>query len=725
MELFLARPAYQKYAFDLNLFDPSKPDSFTSKLAMRQFVAHINDIRKTSKPPQEPMQAGELNALVLIQQAFHIILEHYFEQNGLQIRNTLIATLMSGLAPARYQQTLLEYVQQFPPLEVLQNISSPYTWLSQPGQEAHLMDEVLINWLHNQNPAAEQFFELFDRSNLSEKTAYDQMLDGMQFFFQKQPGIGPENKDLISFLREPALLSPRSFLEQLEYIRSHWGFILGDFIRQILGGMDVLREEQKASFLGPGPSFVPVYPGQSRIGQEAQDAFAGLDEVERFSPDSDWMPRVVMIAKNAYVWLNQLSRQYGRQIDRLDQVPDETLAQLAEAGFSGLWLIGLWERSTASQRIKQLCGNPDAVASAYSLRRYQIAERLGGEAAWYDLSRRCSHYDIRLASDMVPNHMGIDSDWVFEHPEWFIGQEHSPFPVYQFNGPDLSERSDISLNIDDHYYDRSDAAVVFKLHNHKTGKDRYIYHGNDGTSMPWNDTAQLNYLLPEVREAVIQTILDVARKFSIIRFDAAMTLTKKHYQRLWFPQPGSGGDIPSRSDHALTKEEFDQAMPEEFWREVVERVAKEVPDTLLLAEAFWLMEGYFVRTLGMHRVYNSAFMNMMRDEENAKYRLLIKNTLTYDPEILKRYVNFMNNPDEKTAVEQFGKGDKYFGICTVMSTMPGLPMFGHGQIEGYTEKYGMEYYRPYWDETPDWGLCRTSPQSDLSTFAPPPHFCQR
>ena len=55
---------------------------------------------------------------------------------------------------------------------------------------------------------------------------------------------------------------------------------------------------------------------------------------------------------------------------------------------------------------------------------------------------------------------------------------------------------------------------------------------------------------------------------------------------------------------------------------MVDRVAAEAPDTLLLAEAFWLMEGYFVRTLGMHRVYNSAFMNMMRDEENAKYRLV-------------------------------------------------------------------------------------------------------
>jgi hypothetical protein len=28
-------------------------------------------------------------------------------------------------------------------------------------------------------------------------------------------------------------------------------------------------------------------------------------------------------------------------------------------------------------------------------------------------------------------------------------------------------------------------------------------------------------------------------------------------------------------------------------------------------------------------------------------------------------------------------------------------MFGHGQVEGFTEKYGMEYYRPRYDETPD------------------------
>ena len=76
------------------------------------------------------------------------------------------------------------------------------------------------------------------------------------------------------------------------------------------------------------------------------------------------------------------------------------------------------------------------------------------------------------------------------------------------------------------------------------------------------------------------------------------------------------------------------------------------------------------------------------------------------PEVLKRFVNFMNNPDERTAIEQFGKGDKYYGAAMMMVTMPGLPMFGHGQIEGFTEKYGMEYRKAYWDEQVDEEMVR-------------------
>ena len=341
------------------------------------------------------------------------------------------------------------------------------------------------------------------------------------------------------------------------------------------------------------------------------------------------------------------------------------------------------------------------MASAYSLYDYVIAADLGGQPALEVLRDKCRRRGIRLSADMVPNHTGIYSRWVQEHPDWFVQIDYPPYPSYSFNGPDLSYASHISIHIEDGYWRRSDAGVVFKLYEHHTGRTRYIYHGNDGTSIPWNDTAQLNYLIPEVREAVIRTIIHVARNFPIIRFDAAMTLAKKHYQRLWFPQPGLGGGVPSRAEHAMSREEFDRVFPVEFWREVVDRVAAEAPDTLLLAEAFWLMEGYFVRTLGMHRVYNSAFMNMLKMEENAKYRQTVKNVLEFNPEVLKRFVNFMNNPDERTAVEQFGKEGKYIGAAVLLVTMPGLPMVGHGQVEGFHEKYGMEYRRAYWDETPD------------------------
>jgi hypothetical protein len=90
------------------------------------------------------------------------------------------------------------------------------------------------------------------------------------------------------------------------------------------------------------------------------------------------MPRLVLLAKNTLVWLDQLSKQYKKPITRLDQIPDEELDLLASRGFTGLWLIGLWERSQASARIKQMCGNPDAVSSAYSLARYEIANEIGG-----------------------------------------------------------------------------------------------------------------------------------------------------------------------------------------------------------------------------------------------------------------------------------------------------------------------------------------------------------
>jgi hypothetical protein len=692
--------ARTRYRFDEILFAPIGKTMIQDFHAARIFAQQMNQERNLVSYPEQAVYAGQINAVALIHGITQYLFQLYCEQQNPKILHDALDRLNDKFSDAVVDDALLKLIDEFPPLAVSRRMTGPSDYLTgstngKPNREI-ILEELLMLWLANVNPAFSRFLELFGDDALEFQTKYPHIVAELHEFFDQvatQPSLKksnfPAGENIIHFLLSPVRASPNSLDGQLAFILAQWDTLISVYAFRLLRGLDLIKEEHKPTFGGgPGPTYVPQFT-------------TAEFEPERFTPDRDWMPNLVMIAKNSYVWLDQLSKKYGREINRLDQIPDEELDQLARWGFTGLWLIGLWERSKASQTIKQRMGNPEAVASAYSLFGYQIAADLGGDEACNDLRQRAWRRGIRLASDMVPNHVGIDGQWVIEHPDWFVSLNYPPFPSYTFNGPNLSWDQRVGIYLEDHYYDKSDAAVVFKRVDQWTGDTRFVYHGNDGTTMPWNDTAQLNYLHPDVREAMIQTILHIARQFPIIRFDAAMTLVKRHFQRLWFPEPGTGGAIPSRAEHGLTKAQFDAAMPEEFWREVVDRAAVEAPDTLLLAEAFWLMEGYFVRTLGMHRVYNSAFMNILRDEENVKYRTVMKNTLEFDPEILKRYVNFMNNPDERTAVDQFGKDGKYFGVCMLMVTMPGLPMFGHAQIEGFAEKYGMDYRRAYWDEKPD------------------------
>jgi glycosidase len=689
-EFHVSRKARQKYLFDEALFALNGNVVLADFAAARRFAENMTKVRVQIIP------ASEVNAMGLIDEILHILVRQYEKQDP--------GVMQRALDHIRKDAdiTLLKFTEEFPPLTVYRGEIEAGVYLDletagRPNRQSTL-EEMLLLYLANANSALEPYRELFDDEELRRTTAYEAVISGLQIFFTAQAGLGFNGETLFEALMAPIRRAPHSLQAQLEFLLERWGTVLGeDFVLRILRSIDFVREEIIRR-TGPG-GFGGEAPVLTYTGQD-------YTEYERFSQDKDWMPCLVLIAKNSFVWLDQLSKKYQRPITHLDHIPDEELDLLKQRGITGLWLIGLWERSIASQKIKQMTGNPEAVASAYSLMDYQIAADLGGWEALQNLRWRAWQHGIRLSADMVPNHMGIDSSWVVEHPDWFLSLRYSPYPNYSFNGADLSNDNRVGIFLEDHYYDKTDAAVVFKRLDRWTGEARYVYHGNDGTSMPWNDTAQLDYSKAEVREAVIQAILHVARNFPIIRFDAAMTLAKKHIQRLWFPEPGQGGVIPSRSEHGMTRAQFDAAVPEEFWREVVDRVAAEVPDTLLLAEAFWMMEGYFVRTLGMHRVYNSAFMHMLRDEDNAKYRQVMKNTLEFDPQVLKRYVNFMNNPDEKTAAEQFGATEKYFGVCTMMVTLPGLPMFGHGQVEGYREKYGMEYRHAKWDESADDGLVR-------------------
>jgi len=416
----------------------------------------------------------------LIDEILHYVFGLYRDQKNSEAMQQALHLLYEKLGRQGVDDALRKFAIEFPPLAIYRQEMDLDIYLE--GETSGIphrqivLEEMLMLWLANKNPAFSVFIELFNDSTLEKDTAYLEIMESLHSFFDNQPRFGPDHQNLVDMLRTPALVAPHSLPGQLQYIREKWGYLLGPYLLQLLSSLDLIKEEEIAELRrmavwGRAPAEVYEYLGTG-------------EEPERFSPDLEWMPRLVLMAKNVYVWLHQLSRKYRRSIYRLDQIPDEELNLFARWGFTGLWLIGVWERSLASKRIKELLGDPDAVASAYSLFDYQIASDLGGEEAFQNFKDRAWRRGIRVASDMVPNHVGIDSKWVIEHPDWFISLDYSPFPSYRFNGPDLSWHGDVGIYLEDHYYDRSDAAVVFKRVDRRSGNEKFIYHATTGLECP-------------------------------------------------------------------------------------------------------------------------------------------------------------------------------------------------------------------------------------------------
>ena len=280
----------------------------------------------------------------------------------------------------------------------------------------------------------------------------------------------------------------------------------------------------------------------------------------------------------------------------LDQIPDEELDTLARWGFTGLWLIGavgaqprLAAHQAAAAATRTRSPRPTRCATT------RIADGPGRRGR---LRRPCATAPgargIRLASDMVPNHMGIDSRWVIEHPDWFLQLDHSPYPAYRFDGPDLSRRRPGRhlhrgpLLRPHRRGRRLQAASTAGPARRATSTTATTAPACPGTTPPSSTTCK-----PEVREAVIQTILARGPALPDHPLRRGHDAGQAPLPAALVPRArAAAAAIPSRAEHGHDRRQTStRAMPEEFWREVVDRVAAEAPDTLLLAEAFWLHGG--------------------------------------------------------------------------------------------------------------------------------------
>ena len=341
---------------------------------------------------------------------------------------------------------------------------------------------------------------------------------------------------------------------------------------------------------------------------------------------------------NTWVWLSDLSRKYKKKID-LSRVPSAEWDAIAAYGFNAVWLMGVWQRSPAGIAVanqnKSLQEDfwraladfrrEDNVGSPYCVRDYMVDQHLGGREGLAIARRELADRGMNLILDFVCNHVAPDHLWIAGHPEYFIrgsadDARDSPSSYMQINGSVCA-----------------------------CGRDPYF--------PAWPDVLQLNAFDPGFRQAVIETISDIAQQCDGIRCDMAMLFLNAIFERTWGARAG-------------------KRPATEYWVDVISAIKKRHPDFLFIAEAYWDLE-WELQQQGFDFCYDKKLYDRMEHTNAENIRLHLCADLAYQAKLLR----FIENHDEPRAAAVFSV-PKQQAFALMTATLPGIKLFHEGQFEG-------------------------------------------
>jgi len=340
---------------------------------------------------------------------------------------------------------------------------------------------------------------------------------------------------------------------------------------------------------------------------------------------------------NTRVWLTQLSRELGRPAT-LDDIPDADLDRLADTGFDWIWFLSVWQTGLAGQRVSREnrewrrefeetlpdLQEEDIPGSGFAITGYTVHQALGGNEALARLRERLRQRGLRLLLDFVPNHTGLDHEWVEDHPEYYV------------SGTEL---------------DLAQAPANYTWAHRRQG-DLVLAHGRDPYFPGWPDALQLNYGNPATQEAMIGELERIAGQCDAVRCDMAMLVLPEVFERTW------------------------GIRAEPFWPKAIERVRRKAPDFRFMAEVYWDLE-WTMQRQGFDYTYDKRLYDRLREGQARPVREHLYAGLDFQ----NKLVRFLENHDEPRAAATFSpEVHKAAAVITFLS--PGLRFFHQGQFEG-------------------------------------------
>lgn len=327
----------------------------------------------------------------------------------------------------------------------------------------------------------------------------------------------------------------------------------------------------------------------------------------------------------------------------LNNWPDSEWDRLAELGFNWIWLLGVWETGKAGQHVSrtqpdwqkrfQAClpdlTEADICGSCFAITHYQVASKLGGNAALQQLRHKLNQRGLRLMLDFVPNHTALDHPWVHTHPEFYIKGTSAELQ--------RAPQNYIAL-----------ASNVLN-----SNSDQQIFaHGRDPYFDGWPDTLQLDYSNPAVQQIMQAELLNIAELCDGVRCDMAMLLLPQVFERTW--------------QRTITP----------FWPAAIQAVHKRFPDFLFLAEVYWDLE-WTLQQQGFDYTYDKRLYDRLCNQIAKPVRDHLTADITYQQKLAR----FLENHDEPRAAAVFPAAT-HQASAIINYLAPGMRFFHAGQLEG-------------------------------------------
>ena len=354
---------------------------------------------------------------------------------------------------------------------------------------------------------------------------------------------------------------------------------------------------------------------------------------------------------NTRCWLRDLSERHQRTVT-LATVPDAEFALWQKFGFTHIWLMGVWPtgplaRSLALNEPGLRRGYDDVLpgwcaedvgGSPYSISAYEVMPALGGEAGLKAFRAQLHQHGVKLILDFVPNHLGIDHEWVNTQPDLFV---------------------------------QSDKSVAGTFAQKTAAGPRWIANGKDPYFAPWTDVAQLDYRRAGTRAAMQKQLLAIAARCDGVRCDMAMLLLNEVFAKTWA--------------HLSTKE---TSPTNEFWSDAIPAVKQVQPGFIFMAEVYWGLEGR-LQSLGFDYTYDKQLYDELigRHHPQVQHQLL-----SAPPEYVAASVHFLENHDEERVAAKLSAVENRAATLAILG-LPGMRFLHEGQLTGARLKLPVQLAR--------------------------------